>query len=146
MPPQRIEVIRTGVDATGEFDPAAVRPVEGVGSAAPAILWPGRLVEQKDPLLTLDVAELLRGRGAAFELHMVGDGWMREEVHRRADELELRDVVRFHPPTQEIARWLRGGGRDADDERLRGRPVRRSTSRWRWASRSSRPRWRVTPR
>jgi glycosyltransferase involved in cell wall biosynthesis len=104
--PQRIQVIRTGVDAGGEFDPATVQPVDGVGSSAPAILWPGRLVEQKDPLLTLDVAKLLRGRGVAFELHMVGDGWLRDEVHRRADELALGDVVRFHPPTQEIARWL----------------------------------------
>ena len=104
--PQRIEVIRTGVDAGGEFDPAAVQPIEGVGATAPAILWPGRLVEQKDPLLTLEVVRLLHGRDVEFELHMVGDGWLREEVHRRADELELRDVVRFHPPTQEIARWL----------------------------------------
>src|SRR3954469_6989773 len=106
MPAQRIEVIRTGVDAGGEFDPAAALPIEGVGSSAPAILWPRRLVEQKDPLLTLEVAKLLRRRGVPFELHMVGDGWLRDEVHRRADELALRDVVRFHPPTQEIARWL----------------------------------------
>lgn len=104
--PQRIEVIRTGVDARGEFDPTAVQPIDGIGSAAPAILWPGRLVEQKDPLLTLEVAQRLRARGVAFELHMVGDGWLRDEVHRRAGELQLGDVVRFHPPTQEIARWL----------------------------------------
>jgi glycosyltransferase involved in cell wall biosynthesis len=106
VPAQRIDLIRTGVDAAGEFDPAAVQPIEGVGASAPAILWPGRLVEQKDPLLTLEVARRLRDRGAAFELHMVGDGWLRDQVHRRADELELGDVVRFHPPTQEIARWL----------------------------------------
>jgi glycosyltransferase involved in cell wall biosynthesis len=106
VPAARIEVIRTGVDAAGEFDPAAVQPIPGVGASVPAILWPGRLVEQKDPLLTLEVARTLRARGVAFELHMVGDGWLRDAVHARAHELELRDVVRFHPPTQEIARWL----------------------------------------
>jgi glycosyltransferase involved in cell wall biosynthesis len=104
--PERIEVIRTGVDAAGEFDPSATEPMPGVGASAPAILWPGRLVEQKDPLLTLEVAQALRSRDVAFELHMVGDGWLRDEVHARAAELGLGDVVRFHPPTQEIARWL----------------------------------------
>jgi len=102
--PERIQVIRTGVDAAGEFDPSAVEPIPGVGASAPAILWPGRLVEQKDPLLTLEVARTLRSRDVSFELHMVGDGWLRDAVHARAAELGLGDVVRFHPPTQEIAR------------------------------------------
>jgi glycosyltransferase involved in cell wall biosynthesis len=106
IPRERIEVIRLGADARGEFDPARVAPIEGVGVNAPAILWPGRLVEQKDPLLALEVARVLRRRGVAFELHMVGDGWLREVVHARATELELGDVLQFHPPTQEIARWL----------------------------------------
>src|SRR3954447_16106515 len=106
VPAARIEVIRTGVDAAGEFDSAAVQPIPGVGASVPAILWPGRLVEQKDPLLALEVARTLRARGVAFELHMVGDGWLRDAVHARAHELELRDVVRFHPPTQDMARWL----------------------------------------
>jgi glycosyltransferase involved in cell wall biosynthesis len=106
VPAERIAVIRTGVDAGGEFDPAAVAPIEDVGTAAPAILWPGRLVEQKDPLLALEVARLLLERGVAFELHMVGDGWLSDVVHTRAGELALHDVVRFHPPTQELARWF----------------------------------------
>jgi glycosyltransferase involved in cell wall biosynthesis/GT2 family glycosyltransferase len=106
VPEERIEVIRLGADARGEFDPAQVEPIAGVGESAPAILWPGRLVEQKDPLLTLEVAHALRARGVAFELHIVGDGWLRDEVHARAGELGLDGVVRFHPPTQEIARWM----------------------------------------
>jgi len=106
VPDERIEVIRLGADARGEFDPAQVEPIAGVGESAPAILWPGRLVEHKDPLLALEVARALRERGAEFELHIVGDGWLGDEVRGRADELGLEGVVRFHPPTQEIARWM----------------------------------------
>ena len=105
VPQDRIEVIRMGPDAR-EFDPARVQPIDGVGGGAPVVLWPGRLVEQKDPLLTLEVARLLRERDVAFELHMVGDGWLRDVVHARAAELALGEVVRFHPPTQQMARWL----------------------------------------
>jgi glycosyltransferase involved in cell wall biosynthesis len=119
---ERIEVIRLGADARGEFDPAHVEPIAGVGESAPAILWPGRLVEHKDPLLTLDVARALRERGAAFELHIVGDGWLREQVHARAEELGLDGVVRFHPPAQDIARWMAAADLTLMTSRFEGVP------------------------
>src|SRR5206468_12974709 len=46
VPEERIEVIRMGADARGEFDPARVEPIDGVGASAPAILWPGRRSEE----------------------------------------------------------------------------------------------------
>ena len=49
IPASRIEVIYLGVDSEGEFDPGRVEPLELTRNGAKRILWPGRLVEQKDP-------------------------------------------------------------------------------------------------
>lgn len=102
--PSRIAVIHSGVDAAGDFDPERVQPIGGLGEE-PRILWPGRLTEQKDPHLTLDVVTALRRRGAQFSLHVVGDGHLKPELERRAAKLGIADVIRWHPPSQEMARW-----------------------------------------
>ena len=52
----KIHVIPTGVDAEDEFSPERVSPVDGLADGAVHVLYPGRLVEQKDPLLIFDVA------------------------------------------------------------------------------------------
>jgi glycosyltransferase involved in cell wall biosynthesis len=102
----RIHVIHSGVDALGEFDPDAVAPLDELPGDGPHVLWPGRLAEQKDPLLTLEVMRLLRERGVALTLHVVGDGPMAPEARRRAAELGL-DSIAWHPPSQDMARWYR---------------------------------------
>ena len=74
IPPSRIEVIQSGVDGEEEFNPGRVEPLPLRGDGVPRILWPGRLVEQKDPMLTLDVIACARERGGEFVLDIVGDG------------------------------------------------------------------------
>ena len=59
----RIHVIHSGVDAIEEFDPERSSRSSDLPGDGPRVLWPGRLVEQKDPMLTLDVLRLLRERG-----------------------------------------------------------------------------------
>jgi glycosyltransferase involved in cell wall biosynthesis len=107
VPPSRIETIASGVDAAGEFDPAAVAPMVPAG-AVPRILWPGRLTEQKDPMLTLEVVAAARERGADFALDVVGDGPLKAEAQRRAAELGVADAIEWHPASQEMPRWYRG--------------------------------------
>lgn len=106
VPPSKIETIHSGVDAEREFDPDAVEPFELDGDG-PRILWPGRLVEQKDPMLTLDVLARVRERGAGFVLDVVGDGHMKPAVQARAAELGIADAIRWHPASQEMPRWYR---------------------------------------
>ena len=106
IPPSRIEVIYLGVDSEGEFDPARVEPLELPGGVS-RILWPGRLVEQKDPMLTLEVLARARERGAEFVLDVVGDGHLKEPARERAEELGVSDAINWHPPSQEMARWYR---------------------------------------
>lgn len=107
IPSSRIEVIYLGVDGEGEFDPARVEPLELPGNGAARILWPGRLVEQKDPILTMEVLARARERGAEFVLDVVGDGHLKESARVRAAELGIDEVVNWHPPSQEMARWYR---------------------------------------
>lgn len=107
IPPSKIEVIHSGVDGEHEFDPARVEP-RGPQGGVSRILWPGRLVEQKDPMLTLEVVARARERGAEFVLDIVGDGHLEQAARRRAEELGVADAVEWHPPSQEMASWYRG--------------------------------------
>jgi glycosyltransferase involved in cell wall biosynthesis len=106
IPRSKCRVIYTGVDAEEEFSPEHVEPIDGLESGPVNILYPGRLVEQKDPLLMVKIASALRGRGLDFRIHVVGEGPLETEVRSRVSTGHLEDVVRFHPPTQEIARWF----------------------------------------
>lgn len=107
IPPSRIEVIHSGVDGKDEFNPGLVEPFPLAEPGVPRILWPGRLVEQKDPMLSLEALSLVRERGGEFMADVVGDGPMRETVRARAGELGIDELVRWHPPSQEMARWYR---------------------------------------
>jgi glycosyltransferase involved in cell wall biosynthesis len=106
IPPSRVELIHSGIDAAGEFNPEGVEPFE-LGGSKPRVLWPGRLAEQKDPMLTLDVILATRERGVEFVLDVVGDGPMKEDVQRRASELGIAEAIEWHPPSQEMPRWYR---------------------------------------
>ncbi len=107
IPPSRVETIHLGVDAEGEFDPARAEPLELEGNGTKRILWPGRLVRDKDPMLTLEVVARARERGGEFVLDIVGDGHLKEPVRARAKELGVSDVIHWHPPSQEMPRWFR---------------------------------------
>jgi glycosyltransferase involved in cell wall biosynthesis len=106
IPPSRIHTIHSGVDAAAEFNPEMVEPLLPAGEV-PRILWPGRLTEQKDPMLTLDVIAAARERGAEFVLDVVGDGPMKGDVQRRAAELGVAGMIEWHPASQEMPRWYR---------------------------------------
>jgi glycosyltransferase involved in cell wall biosynthesis len=103
----RIHVIHSGVDAIEEFAPERTEPFADLPGHPPRVLWPGRLAEQKDPMLTLEVLRLLRERGVDLMLHVVGDGPMEPEVRERARDLGVDSMIAWHPPSQEMARWYR---------------------------------------
>jgi len=58
VPRSKCRVIYTGVDAEREFNPERVKPVE-LDPGPVHVLYPGRLVDQKDPLLMVDVVTAL---------------------------------------------------------------------------------------
>ncbi len=52
VPRSRMHVIPTGVDGAAEFNPDHVIPLDLPTAPGSRILWPGRLVSQKDPMLS----------------------------------------------------------------------------------------------
>ncbi|MEX0972413.1 MAG: glycosyltransferase [Solirubrobacterales bacterium] len=105
IPRDKIRVIYIGVDAEEEFSPERVEPVGGLDRKRLQILFPSRLVEQKDPLLMVEVAAALRERGVDFQIQVLGEGDLEEDVRRRAAELDLGDAIAINPPTPTPQAW-----------------------------------------
>lgn len=63
------------------------------------VLWLGRLSDEKDPLLYVDIARALRGQG--LEFHLVGAGPLQSAVTRRA-----KGLVTLHGEVPEARPYL----------------------------------------
>lgn len=85
----KLHLIRHGVDV------ARLSQHGHVDYPLPMILSVGRMVEKKGFPFLLQAAAILNGRGLPFELVIVGDGPMRDELERLAGGLGLRDKVVF---------------------------------------------------
>jgi glycosyltransferase involved in cell wall biosynthesis len=109
VPRSKIHVIPTGVDAEDEFNPERARPLDGDREqGAFQILFAGRLTDQKDPMLMVEVVNRLAMGHHQVRVEVVGDGPLEGDVRQRVRELGLERHVRFHPPTTELNRWLAG--------------------------------------
>lgn len=85
----KIHVVRVGVSPMFlDHGPAPV-------PAAPRLVSIGRIVEQKGQAILIQAAARLRDRGLDFELVLVGDGPMRQEIEDLIDRFSLRDRVRI---------------------------------------------------
>jgi glycosyltransferase involved in cell wall biosynthesis len=86
--PLRVRVIPNGVDA--EFFQPALHPANG---APYRIVFTGRFQAQKNVGLLLDECAALRQlTPQPFELHLIGDGPLRLELHGHAQRLKLNVV------------------------------------------------------
>jgi glycosyltransferase involved in cell wall biosynthesis len=68
------------------------------------LLWTGRLERQKGIDLLLPALAKCHQRGALFNLQLLGDGPLKEQLQEQANKLGLSDVVEFIPsvPTESI--------------------------------------------
>src|SRR5437763_12517733 len=105
VPAARRRVIPIGVDAENEFDPGRVAPIPGLDPELFHILFPARLVEQKDPLLMVRVAAELRGAGVGFQLHVVGDGELANVVRAEIAAAGLGSEVITHGDCLNVTPW-----------------------------------------
>jgi glycosyltransferase involved in cell wall biosynthesis len=101
--PAKVKVIYTGVDAEREWVPQP-RPARPAGAPL-RILYPGRLEDQKDPHLMLDVAAELRRREVPAVIDVVGDGSLRDGLEARVAAEQLGERVRFHGVRYDMAAW-----------------------------------------
>ncbi len=101
----KLFVIPTGVDAEEAFDPKRVRPIEAVRQEGFKVLFPGRLVEQKDPLLMVDVVRRIAEARDDVHVYVVGDGPLKPDVEALVRAHGLEGNITFHPSSRELARW-----------------------------------------
>jgi glycosyltransferase involved in cell wall biosynthesis len=87
--PDRVQVVHNGIDIP---HPVQTRP----RSRVPTICVLGRLVPHKQVEHALEVAEQLHHSMPDLHVDIVGDGWWRTQLERRAHELGISDIVRFH--------------------------------------------------
>lgn len=66
---------------------------EQKGDKIPYLLWAGRFIDWKHPLLPLQTAKYLKVQGLAFHMDMVGGGAMEPEVRDCLSMLGLEDCV-----------------------------------------------------
>jgi glycosyltransferase involved in cell wall biosynthesis len=105
IPASKCHVIHTGVDAAGAFAPERVRKRLRVPKNAFNILYCGRLCDQKDPLLMVQVAAELRTRSRDFRIHVLGDGPLEEQVRAAVSHAGLDGKILFHGTDADLAPW-----------------------------------------
>lgn len=94
----KLRIIRHGID----FDTFRVGP--HVDHRAPLIVSVGRLIEKKGFPILLRAAAMLASEGVDFELAIIGDGPLREELERLSNGLGLGNRVFFpgYMPIEEL--------------------------------------------
>ncbi|HTT93796.1 MAG TPA: glycosyltransferase family 4 protein [Solirubrobacterales bacterium] len=105
VPEEKIRVIYTGADAVDEFDPATVEPALDRADERLQILFAARLVDQKDPLLMVEVAAALREAGVGFRINVLGEGDLEDQVRDRVAALRLEDEVVLRGPAAGLRAW-----------------------------------------
>ncbi|MBL0349384.1 MAG: glycosyltransferase [Elusimicrobia bacterium] len=98
VPESKISVIPSGVDPAAHpsvADRNRFRSERGFTPADRLVVHVGALVPHKDQATLLRAFALLRARGAADRLLILGDGPRREELERLTAALRLEDAVSF---------------------------------------------------
>ena len=110
--PTKVFVIPLGVDADEEWNPDLGDSVTPLPYPVPRtgyrVLFPARLVNQKDPFLMVAVARALAERGSQAVIDVVGDGPLRDELQAEVARSGLTARVVFHGVSTEMRRWYRG--------------------------------------
>ena len=73
-----------------------------------SILWAGRFFKWKHPEFAIKVAEGLKRKGYSFNLTIIGNGEMRENLRKEVQQKELQDVVLFKEfmPPESVRKYM----------------------------------------
>src|SRR3954471_2631579 len=105
MPRSKCRTINLGVDAESEFSPERAEPAPEVEPGPFNVLYPVRLVRQKDPLTMVAAAAALRDAGVDFRVHVVGEGELEPEVREAVAARDLEGHVVFHGSRSDMPGW-----------------------------------------
>jgi glycosyltransferase involved in cell wall biosynthesis len=84
----KVKIVHCGLEKSFYEDASPTR-------GPPRLICVGRLCEAKGQLLLIEAAALLADKGIAFELVLVGDGSMRQEIEDLVQKCELGARVRI---------------------------------------------------
>jgi len=100
FPAEKLAVIGNGLP------PHAFAPAAPGVPREPGIFRIGMIARMnassKNHALLLEVAARLRGRMKSFEILLAGDGPLRAELERKAEDLGVKDIVRFLGDLQDV--------------------------------------------
>jgi len=109
----KLHVVRCGVNQAFFEDQELANGQEQLPAPAPSdiprLVCVGRLCEQKGQLLLIEACARLWHAGARFELVLVGDGPMRQEVERLAASRGIQEAVTITgwQDAQQVQGWVR---------------------------------------
>ncbi len=98
VPDSKLRCVRNGINCArydGFIDPAVCRRSYGIGPLDPMVLFVGRLTIQKGPDLLLEAVPVILAARPDAKIVFVGDGYMRNDLEQRANELQVRHAIRF---------------------------------------------------
>lgn len=94
----RVAVVRNGLDE------APPDTLTGERSATPRAVVLSRLVPHKQIEDALDAVAVLRTRIPDLHLDVIGGGWWRDRLVRRAEQLGIGDAVTFHGHVDDVTK------------------------------------------
>jgi glycosyltransferase involved in cell wall biosynthesis len=111
VPRPAVHIVGRGVDSQ-RFAPgnrAEARSRLGLAADGRALLWVGRMHPVKGLDVLLEACSILRQRGSAFRLYLVGDGSLRPSLEADSRARGLSEVVSFVGPVpqEQLADWYR---------------------------------------
>ena len=83
-----------------------------------SIIWVGRLIEWKHPDHAIEIARRLRKDGYDFTMEMIGNGPLKDELHRKLDELDLNAVLTIDGSDGKIAETVVRSSESGDQKIL----------------------------
>ncbi len=98
VPDAKLRCVRNGINCSmydGFIDPGVCKRTYGIGTMDPMVLFVGRLTIQKGPDLLLEAIHGILSMRPDAKIVFVGDGYMRSALEQRANELGVRNAVRF---------------------------------------------------
>jgi glycosyltransferase involved in cell wall biosynthesis len=109
--PEKVRTIVDGVDLQRfrPGDKSEARTRVGLGDGPPTVLFVGNLVPVKSVDTLIAACARLRQSGFAHRLAIVGDGPLRGELARQAEQMKVSDCVSFLGvrPHDELPDWFR---------------------------------------
>lgn len=102
VPADRLEVVYNGVDID------RFRPAEGRHRGPVTVLFAGRLVEQKNPMLFVEAAAAIHAVAPETHFLMAGEGPLRRAVEERAKQFGIGEAVTMTGERLDMEELYRG--------------------------------------